>query len=563
MQPGEAGRPVAVISRASTTRLIEVPCRAWQLHDLATDGKRLYFLSHDASTTHTFTLKTFPINNKNPEPETFQNDVRSYELSLDSKKLLVRTAKDLYVVDAGAKAPDRDREVGGAVEGLVVQLRSARRLAADVRRSVAAGARLLLRPRHARRRLAGDARQVRAAGRSRHRSQRAGRRRRADGGELSALHIFVRRRRRCGAGADEVAAGIARRRLERDEQRRRLSRRRTSTSPIPICRTTSRRSRGPASTSRKATSSQPSTASDAVGAATSASCCATRRASRCCCASSPRRRRRARRRRQPIRSTRETTCATTSGSTRGAWRSRKRASSQIGYVHLRAMGGDDIAQWERELLSGLRPPGPDHRRAPQQRRQHRQLDSREAAAQGVVLLAAARRPADWNMQYAFRGHMVVLCDEFTASDGEAFAEGFRRLGLGKVIGTRTWGGEIWLSPSNGWSTRHRDGGRDRRLRPGRRWLIEGHGVDPDIVVDNLPHATFKGEDAQLERRDRVPAGADQKIRSPCRLHRSIRTRRSGQRSGNEGHVPECQSGKVSESRRTRPAVPPLCHSVTL
>jgi tricorn protease len=43
----------------------------------------------------------------------------------------------------------------------------------------------------------------------------------------------------------------------------------------------------------------------------------------------------------------------------------------------------------------------------------------------------------WNMQYAFRGHMVVLCDEFTGSDGEAFAEGFRRLGLGKVIGTRT------------------------------------------------------------------------------------------------------------------------------
>ena len=29
------------------------------------------------------------------------------------------------------------------------------------------------------------------------------------------------------------------------------------------------------------------------------------------------------------------------------------------------------------------------------------------------------------------------------------------------------------------------------------WLIEGHGVDPDIVVDNLPHATFNGQDAQL------------------------------------------------------------------
>jgi tricorn protease len=33
---------------------------------------------------------------------------------------------------------------------------------------------------------------------------------------------------------------------------------------------------------------------------------------------------------------------------------------------------------------------------------------------------------------------------------------------------------------------------------GKEWLIEGHGVEPDIEVDNLPHATFNGEDAQLD-----------------------------------------------------------------
>ena len=48
----------------------------------------------------------------------------------------------------------------------------------------------------------------------------------------------------------------------------------------------------------------------------------------------------------------------------------------------------------------------------------------------------------WNMQAAFRGHMVCLIDADTASDGEAFAEGFRRLGLGKVLGMRSWGGEV-------------------------------------------------------------------------------------------------------------------------
>jgi tricorn protease len=105
----------------------------------------------------------------------------------------------------------------------------------------------------------------------------------------------------------------------------------------------------------------------------------------------------------------------------------------------------------------------------------------------------------WNMQWAFRGHVVVLVDEWTASDGEAFSEGFRRLGLGRIIGTRTWGGEIWLSSSNvlvdrGIATAAETG----VYGPEGAWLIEGHGVDPDSVVDNLPHATFEGRDAQLQ-----------------------------------------------------------------
>ena len=95
--------------------------------------------------------------------------------------------------------------------------------------------------------------------------------------------------------------------------------------------------------------------------------------------------------------------------------------------------------------------------------------------------------------------MVVLCDELTASDGEAFSEGFQRLGLGKVIGTRTWGGEIWLTGSNvladhGIATAAEIG----VFGPEGKWLIEGHGVEPDIMVDNLPNATFKGKDAQLD-----------------------------------------------------------------
>jgi tricorn protease len=93
----------------------------------------------------------------------------------------------------------------------------------------------------------------------------------------------------------------------------------------------------------------------------------------------------------------------------------------------------------------------------------------------------------------------VLCNEKTASDGEAFTEGFRRLGMGRVIGTRTWGGEIWLSINNrlvdrGFASAAQTG----VYGPEREWLIEGHGVDPDVVVDNLPHVTFGGRDAQLD-----------------------------------------------------------------
>ena len=103
------------------------------------------------------------------------------------------------------------------------------------------------------------------------------------------------------------------------------------------------------------------------------------------------------------------------------------------------------------------------------------------------------------MPFAFAGPVVVIVNETTVSDGEAFAEGFRRLGLGKVIGTRTWGGEIWLSSSNtvvdgGLASAGENGVFDES----GAWLIEGRGVEPDMVVDNLPHATFKGADAQLD-----------------------------------------------------------------
>lgn len=177
----------------------------------------------------------------------------------------------------------------------------------------------------------------------------------------------------------------------------------------------------------------------------------------------------------------------------------KAGKDQIGYVHLRAMGDDNYTEWVKNFY-------------PVFNRKGLIIDVRHNRGGNIdswILEKLLRRAwfywqgrvgnPTWNMQYAFRGHMVVLCNERTASDGEAFSEGFRRLGLGKVIGTRTWGGEIWLSWSmvlvdRGLASAAETGG----YGPEGEWLIEGHGVDPDIVVDNLPNATFKGRDAQLE-----------------------------------------------------------------
>ncbi len=175
------------------------------------------------------------------------------------------------------------------------------------------------------------------------------------------------------------------------------------------------------------------------------------------------------------------------------------SGSSIGYVHLRAMGGGNWVEWVRNFYPVFDRAGlivdVRHNRGGN-------IDSwilEKLLRKAWFYWQPRRGEPTWNMQFAFRGHMVVLVDQRTASDGEAFAEGFRRLGLGKVVGARTWGGEIWLSSSNtlvdkGIATAAETG----VYGPEGEWLIEGRGVEPDIAVDNLPRATFDGADAQLD-----------------------------------------------------------------
>ncbi len=176
------------------------------------------------------------------------------------------------------------------------------------------------------------------------------------------------------------------------------------------------------------------------------------------------------------------------------------AQGRIGYLHLFAMGPNDIADFAREFYANIEREGLiiDVRR-----NRGGNIDSwliGKLLRQAWMFWQRPDQPPFWNMQQSFRGHVVVLVDPLTYSDGETFAAGVRTLGLAPLIGQRTAGAGVWLSDQN----RLVDGGLLRAAESpqfGRQgqWLIEGAGVRPDIEVENTPLASWRGKDAQLER----------------------------------------------------------------
>jgi len=99
-----------------------------------------------------------------------------------------------------------------------------------------------------------------------------------------------------------------------------------------------------------------------------------------------------------------------------------------------------------------------------------------------------------------RGAKVCLLNETSASDGDIFPYMFRQAGLGPLIGKRSWGGVVGISGRGPLI----DGGQvfvpeDGTNDVNGNWVIEGHGVDPDIVVENEPREVIAGRDPQLER----------------------------------------------------------------
>jgi tricorn protease len=98
------------------------------------------------------------------------------------------------------------------------------------------------------------------------------------------------------------------------------------------------------------------------------------------------------------------------------------------------------------------------------------------------------------------GPVVTLTNEFAGSDGDIFSHGFKTLGIGPLIGKRTWGGVVGIWP------RHALVDGTITSQPefsfwfsNVGWGVENYGTDPDIEIDNKPQDYAKGVDAQLER----------------------------------------------------------------
>ena len=191
----------------------------------------------------------------------------------------------------------------------------------------------------------------------------------------------------------------------------------------------------------------------------------------------------------------------------GDWEESRRAAvdkasnGQIGYLHLRAMGKEDIADFARDFYAELDRGGLiiDARH-----NNGGNIDSwviekllRRAWAYWVPRYSARHES---NMQGTFRGHLAVLVDATTYSDGETFAAGVKTLKLAPLIGKRTAGAGVWLSDN----TDLADHGEARTAETPQfaigtgEWLVENKGVEPDVTVENPPNASFQGGDAQLD-----------------------------------------------------------------
>ena len=179
----------------------------------------------------------------------------------------------------------------------------------------------------------------------------------------------------------------------------------------------------------------------------------------------------------------------------------KATSGRVGYIHIPDMGASGIREFIKFYY-------------PQIRKEALVVDVRGNGGGNISRMLIERlrrevlgtdfsRTSEYTSTYpdaVFYGPKVCLINETSASDGDIFPYMFRQARLGPLIGKRTWGGVVGITGRGPlldggtvfvpeFATASADG----------KYVIEGHGVDPDIVVENDPAAVIGGRDPQLER----------------------------------------------------------------
>lgn len=180
----------------------------------------------------------------------------------------------------------------------------------------------------------------------------------------------------------------------------------------------------------------------------------------------------------------------------------KASNGKIGYIYIPDMGVDGLNEFARYYY-------------PQLDKEALIIDDRENGGGNVspmIIERLLREPYRMTMsrgsdrtemvpEGTFYGPKVCLINKYSASDGDLFPWSFKATGLGELIGTRTWGGIVGISGSLPYMD-----GTDIRVpfftnydsKTGE-WIIENHGVDPDIEIDNDPLKEQSGVDQQLDK----------------------------------------------------------------
>ncbi|MGW0145707.1 S41 family peptidase [Streptomyces sp. NPDC003333] len=182
----------------------------------------------------------------------------------------------------------------------------------------------------------------------------------------------------------------------------------------------------------------------------------------------------------------------------------ERSGGRLGYLHVPDMQAPGWAQIHRDLRVEVA-------------REGLVVDVRENGGghtSQLVVEKLARRIVGWELPrgmrpYSYpldapRGPVVAVANEFSGSDGDIVNAAIKALGLGPVVGTRTWGGVIGID-----SRYHLvDGTLVTQPKyaiwlEGYGWDVENHGVDPDVEVVQRPQDWAAGRDAQLDEAIRI------------------------------------------------------------